>query len=192
MTFAVFAVLVWLAWSAQVFAWPPGLARHLARLAPNFSLPSPAVGAAIGIAICVIWLTLAWRLPRAPFRAPANWALGMTMLWCLTIALLKPWFQHDRSYRPVAESLAIALSGERSGCVAELDLTASQLASFNYFAGVRPKPVRGNETPCSYLLVYADRSGNNELRPELPWQSIWEYRRGGGKQHETFRLYRRD
>lgn len=191
MTFGVFAVLVWIAWSAQVFAWPPGLARHLAKVAPDFTLLDPAVSAAVGAAICVGWLLLAWMLPRSPNRGPANWALGMTMLWCLTIALLKPWFQHDRSYRPAASSLAIALAGERPGCVAEIGLTASQRASFNYFAGVRPLTATGNTTPCGFLLVHHQR-GASQMKPDEAWQQIWEYRRGGGRQQEIFRLYRRD
>lgn len=191
MTFAVFAILVWIAWSAQVFAWPPGLARHLARVAPNFTLLNPALSAAIGAVICGGWLLLAWMQPRSPHRGPANWALGMTMLWCLTIALLKPWFQHDRSYRPAAESLAIALAGERSDCVSEVGLTSSQRASFFYFTGVRPDKVAGNETPCGFLLVHRQR-GESPVKPDSAWQQIWEYRRGGGRQQEIFRLYRRD
>jgi hypothetical protein len=117
--------------------------------------------------------------------------MGMTMLWCLAVALLMPWFDHDRSYRPVAESLAIALSGERDGCVATLDLSAAQRASFHYFANLRPERVSGNETACRLLLVFDDR-GNLAVTPEEEWQPIWTYRRGGGKQLEVFRLFRRD
>ncbi len=190
MTFGVFALLVWIAWSAQVFLWPPGLARHLVRVAPDFALRAPEISAIAGIAIIAAWVLLAWRLPRSPNRAPANWALGMTMLWCLTIALLKPWFDHDRSYRPAATSLKIALSGEREGCVAMVGLSASQRASFHYFAGIRPERVVNNETPCGFLLVFDDRSETQKPAPE--WQQIWEFRRGGGRQQEIFRLYRRD
>lgn len=191
MTFSVFALLVWIAWSAQVFSWPPGLARHLARIAPDFVLQNPVVSATLGGAICVVWVLLTWHLPRSANRGPANWAMGMTMLWCLTIALLKPWFDHDRSYRLVATSLAIALAGEREGCVATLGLTTSQRASFHYFAGLRPETVSGNTTACSYLLAYEDRSAAR-VKPAAEWQQIWEHRRGGGKQLEIFRLYRRD
>lgn len=191
MTFSVFALLVWIAWSAQVFSWPPGLARHLARIAPGFALQYPAVSATVGVVICAAWVLLMWWLPRSADRGPANWAMGMTMLWCLTIALLKPWFDHDRSYRPVATSLAIALAGEREGCVATMGLSTSQRASFHYFAGLRPEKVSGNTTPCGFLLVFDDR-GSATLKPAAEWQQIWEHRRGGGKQLEIFRLYRRD
>ncbi len=191
MTFAVFVVLVWIAWTAQVFFWPPGLARHLARVAPGFELRGTTTQAVLGITIVVTWVALAWRMPRSPSRAPANWAMGMTMLWCLAVVLLMPWFDYDRSYRPAATSLSIALAGERPGCVAAIGLSASQRASFHYFAGLRPERVTGNETACPFLLVYADRN-SAAVTPAAPWQPIWEYRRGGGRQLEIFRLYRRD
>jgi len=191
MTSAVFALLVWIAWTAQVFFWPPGLARHLARIAPAFELRGTLGQAAIGVSICVVWLALAWRLPRSLNRGPANWALGMTMLWCLAVALLMPWFDYDRSYRPAAASLAIALAGEQPGCVAAIDLSASQRASFHYFAGLRPVQVEGNVTACPFLLAYDDPR-SPAMTPAAPWQSIWEYRRGGSRQLEIFRLYRRD
>ncbi len=40
MSLAVFGVLVWLAWTAQAVGWPPGLARHVARNAPDFVCPA--------------------------------------------------------------------------------------------------------------------------------------------------------
>jgi 4-amino-4-deoxy-L-arabinose transferase-like glycosyltransferase len=145
----------------------------------------------IGVSIVVVWLVLAWRLPRSLNRGPANWAMGMTMLWCLAVALLMPWFDYDRSYRPAAASLAIALAGEQPGCVAAIGLSASQRASFHYFAGLRPVRVEGNVTACPFLLAY-DEPRSPSMTPTAPWQSIWEYRRGGGRQLEIFRLYRRD
>lgn len=191
MTFGVFALLVWIAWTAQAFFWPPGLARHLARIAPDFQLQGTLAQLLLGLAIIAVWLGLVWRLPRTHKRAPANWAMGMTMLWCLAVTLLMPWFDYDRSYRPAANSLAIALAGERPGCVAAIGLSAAQRASFHYFAGLRPETVSDNETACRYLLVYDDRRPPT-VQPSAPWQQIWEYRRGGGRQLEIFRLYRRD
>ncbi len=191
MTFIVFAVLVWIAWTAQVFSWPPGLARHVERVAPGFELSGTFKQGFLAVGIVVGWIALIWRLPRGASRGPASWAMGMTMLWCLAVVLLMPWFNHDRSYRPVADSLAIALAGERQDCVAAIGLSPSQRASFHYFAGLRPVSVSGNETSCPFLLVYDERSPAT-LRPAAEWQQIWQYSRGGGKQLEIFRLYRRD
>lgn len=190
MTFAVFAVLVWLAWTAQALQWPPGLARSLARSAPDFVLAWSFTQIALGVSITVGWLVLVSRMPRAVNRGPTNWAMGTTMLWCLAVTLLLPWFNHDRSYRAVSASLAIALAGEPPGCVASIGLTSSHRAALDYFANLRTEAVSDNETGCPYLLVRVD--GRSGIEPAAPWQQIWEDRHAGGRRLELFRLYRRE
>lgn len=191
MTFAVFGLLVWLGWTAQVFAWPPGLARHVERYGADFVLRGELVQALLGIAICAAWLLFAWRLPRSPARGPANWALGMTMLWCLAVTLLMPWFDHGRSYRAPAESLALVLADEHPDCIATTGLSDGVRVSLDYFAGLRPESVRAAGSPCRLLLVHDDRrAAPRKLSQE--WTLLWEHRRGGGRQLDIFRLYRRD
>lgn len=188
MSFAVFAALVWLAWTAQAVQWPPGLARSLARSAPDFTLAWSSTQIVLGVLITVVWMVLVWRMPRAVNRGPTNWAMGTTMLWCLAVTLLLPWFNHDRSYRAVSESLQLALAGESPGCIASIGLNTSHRAALDYFAGVRTDAVSDNETGCPYLLV---RSGaRTGIEPAAPWQRIWEDRHGGGRRLEHFRLYR--
>ncbi|THF60998.1 ArnT family glycosyltransferase [Pseudothauera rhizosphaerae] len=191
MTFGVFAVLVWLGWTAQVIAWPPGLARHVERYGPGFVLHGETAMALIGAGITAAWLVFAWRLPRTPNRGPGNWALGMTMLWCLAVALLMPWFDYGRSYRAPAESLARVLADEHSDCVATTGLSPAVRASLDYFAGLRPEPVREAGSPCKLLLVHDDRRAGPRTLPD-EWKLLWEHRRGGGRQLEIFRLYQRD
>lgn len=191
MTFGVFAILVWLGWSAQVFAWPPGLARHVERYGADFVLHGSSALAAIGAVITLVWLVTALRLPRSPNRAPGNWALGMTMLWCLAVTLLMTWFNHGRSYRPPVESLARFLADEHSDCVAAMGLSAAVRTSLDYYAGLRPEAVSPADSPCRLLLVHDDRRAAPRTLPD-EWTLLWEYRRGGGKQLDIFRLYRRD
>ncbi len=195
MSLALFGVLVWLAWTAQAAGWPPGLARHVARTAPDFVLPDSDFRLAAGVAISALWILLVWRLPRSASRAPANWAIGLTMLWCLAVILLMPWFDHGRSYRPVAKSLEIAVAGERlehpDACVATTGLSEAVRSSLDYFAGIRAVRISGDATPCTLLLVHEER---RQVLPELApgWETIWEFSRGGGKRLETFRLLRRE
>ncbi len=191
MNFAVFALLVWIAWSAQAFSWPPGLAKHVDRVTPGFVLESGPFQAGAGFAICALWLFLVWRQPRAATRGPANWAMGMTMLWCLAVTLLMPWFDYGRSYRPVAQSLKMALARQPADCVASTSLSSSIRSALYYFSDIRTLPARGDETPCGLLLVYDDRRANAPS-PAQEWEKIWEFRRGGGKQLEVFRLYLRN
>jgi len=191
MTFAVFALLIWLAWTAQVYFWPPGLGRSLERLAPDFALQGTLLQAGLGIFITVVWMLLVWHLPRSLNRGPANWAMGMTMLWCLAVSLLLPWFDHSRNYRPMSESLAIALAGEAPGCVASLGLSSSHHAALDYFAHLRVTEVAANETACTFLLVHDDQFPLG-VQPDAQWQQIWEFRHAGGRRLEVFRLYGRE
>lgn len=194
MSLAVFGVLVWLAWMAQAIGWPPGLARHVARNAPDFALPDGNFQLVAGLAISALWVLLVARLPRSPARAPANWAIGLVMLWCLAVVLLMPWFDHGRSYRAVVASLDIAVRGERSeqptACIATTGIPDAMRVSMDYFAGLRAQRVSADATPCPLLLVHAERlRPSGRLAPE--WETVWEFRRGAGKRQETFRLLRR-
>ncbi|MDX5411040.1 MAG: hypothetical protein LPJ94_12520 [Thauera sp.] len=194
MSLAVFGVLVWLAWTAQSVGWPPGLARHAARNAPDFVLPGEPFQLAIGVAISALWILLVARLPRSPSRAPANWAIGLVMLWCLAVVLLMPWFDHGRSYRSVVASLDIAVQGERTlrptACIATTGIPDAMRSSMDYFAGLRVERVSADATPCPLLLVHADRRRSQAaLAPE--WETVWEYRRGAGRHQESFSLLRR-
>jgi 4-amino-4-deoxy-L-arabinose transferase-like glycosyltransferase len=190
MSFGVFATLVWTAWTAQVYAWPPGLARHIARVTPSFMHGDGLVQPVIGITICALWIVLVWRLPRTTTRATANWAMGMTMLWCLAVTLLMPWFDYGRSYRPVMSSLQQALHSHKAECIASTDLPDAVRSALDYYAGIRPAFTRDGTTPCRLLLTYAFRRQAGE-KPGDGWHPLWEYRRGGGKQLEVFQLYLR-
>ncbi len=191
---SMFGILVWLAWSAQSTGWPPGLARHVARNAPDFMLPDPVFQVVLGSAISVVWIALLWKLPRSSSRAPANWAIGLTMLWCLAVVLLMPWFDNSRSYRETIRSLEIALAGERSTgsatCIATTGLPAYVKSSLDYFANLRTSPIVEDTTPCPLLLVMNDVHQSSPFAPE--WKPVWEFRRGTGRRAEIFTLFRRD
>ena len=190
MTFLVFAILVALAWSATAFAWPPGLTRALVKLSPGFQIEPSWGPAAAGVLLVAGWLALVWNAPRSPNRGPINWATGMTMLWALAVCLLMPWFDYGKSYRPAAQSLRRTLDASPNGCIAGWDLSASLRSSLDYFAGIRTQPLGEAGAACPLLLVAVDQ--HTTLPAAFRSASVvWEYRRGGGRQLEILRLYRR-
>ncbi|GHT81321.1 glycosyl transferase [Betaproteobacteria bacterium] len=190
MTFGVFAILVWLAWSAQVFAWPPGLARYVAKTAPSFVHTDAPWQAVIGAGICLFWLVLAWRLPKSQGRASANWAMGMTMLWCLAVTLLMPWFDHTRTYQPMMAEIRHTLTPYQKECVASTELTSPVRSMLDYYVGIRPVFVADGTTPCRVLLIHVEGKDAEPVSLQ-GWEPIGDFHRGGGKQYEAFHLYLR-
>jgi len=187
MVFIFFGILVWLGWSALHFGWPPGLARQVTRMAPDFQHGTWLVGAIVGTALSLLLLFLPLGTQRNVQRGATNWALGMTLLWCLAVMLWQPWFAHTKNYQPLATELRQAL-GPQPGCIKRRNLGDTQRAALDYFAGIRTLSFDAKEE-CRLLLTYST-SGASQSVPE-EWNLTWERRLGGGRKAETFRLYRR-
>ena len=187
----VFAILVWLTWSAQIWQWPPGLARSLTRLAPEFTPQAVTLPAVLATVVCLGWLVLALCLPPSPWRGPMRWLLGVVMLWGLSVILLTPWVDQDRNYRPLTVALAAEMAQHPSGCIAERGLNNSHRAAFDAFAGLRterldPQAVEIT-TGCPYLLIRDTALIGSS--PAAPWQLAWQDTHGGGRRLERFRLF---
>jgi hypothetical protein len=126
---------------------------------------------------------------RTPVRGTTNWALGMTLLWCLAVTLWQPWFAYTKNYQPVATELGAVLARQQQGCIARKGLGDTQRAALDYFADVRTRPY-GAATECKMLLTYNTGGNPRNIRGE--GLMMWERRLGGGRKAEIFRLYRRD
>ena len=188
--FTFFAILVWLGWSALSFGWPPGLARQLAKTAPNFASSSIGLAASIGALISIALLVLPQLTQRTPWRGATNWALGMTLLWCLAVALWQPWFAHTKNYQPVAGELRKVLSAQPAGCISRQGLADTQRAALDYFADIRTVSDKTEAAKgCPLHLSYAVGANSKKLKED--GTLIWERRLGGGRKAEVFRLYRR-
>lgn len=188
-TFVFFGLLVWLGWSALHFSWPPGLARQVARIAPNYPAESTVGGAVIGIVLSAALMLLPVITQRGPLRGTTNWALGLTLLWCLAVTLWQPWFVHTKNYQPVAADLKIALSKHPTGCIKRMGFGDTQRAALDYFSDIRTFRYR-DPTQCDLLLSYS--TGGNVPNIPKEWHSVWEHRLGGGRKTEIFRLYQRN
>ena len=187
--FSFFALLVWICWSAMVLGIPERLAQRIVTLRPGFVGELEIVGLLIGIAATLWWIWLIATAPRSPYRSLTHWTLGFTTLWLLATALILPWFDYGKSYRPVAEGVARALP-DSSRCLAQQGLSDGQRASLSYFVNIAPVAY---DTPagrnCDWLLVVG--SSRAELAaPDEQWTRVWEGNRPG-ERREKFRLYRR-
>ena len=188
-TFSLFALVVWIGWSAGVLGWPTKLAERTQILRPGFVGELNIVAVALALAASAWWLWLIVTAPRSPYRSLTHWTFGFTMLWLLATSLVLPWFDYGKTYRPVAQAIAQALPADH-GCLAERGLSDTQLASLSYFVEIEPVAEDSKAgQACNWLLVVGDT--RRELAPPSSrWNKVWEGNRPGDRR-EKFRLYRR-
>ena len=188
-TFSLFALVVWIGWSAGVLGWPAKLAERTQILRPGFVGELNIIAVALALAATAWWLWLIVTAPRSPYRSLTHWTFGFTMLWLLATSLVLPWFDYGKTYRPVAQAIAQALPADH-GCLAERGLSDTQLASLSYFVEIEPVAEDSKAgQACNWLLVVGDT--RRELAPPSSrWNKVWEGNRPGDRR-EKFRLYRR-
>ena len=192
MTFSFFCALVWVGWSAMVTGTPERLAARVVKLAPGFVGEFRPIPFAIALAVTLAW---AWMLTtgqrqRSPWRGLVHWLGGLTALWLLLMSLWLPWIEYGKSYRSVGTALKTALPA-RYGCVIGRNLSDSNRALIDYFAGiaVRRENVASSDR-CNWLLTLRDARGGRNL--ELTgWQLVTELRRPA-ERSERFVLYKRE
>lgn len=190
MTFTLAIALVWLGWVAMAFGIPPRIAANFARLEPGFSMPLDPLSAGLALLITLGWLWQIFSAPRSPLRGISHWAMGVTALWSISMALWLPALDYAKSYRPVVVELHKHLPFHDGGCVSSWGLGASQRASLHYFADIQTRrETPGKEPGCGLLLT---QGGAQALQApsEGTWKQLWEGRRAGDRD-ENFRLYQR-
>ena len=187
--FSFLAVLVWVSWAAMTLGFPQRLAERVVELRPGFIAEFDLLGLLIGIAASIWWIWLIANAPRSPYRSLTHWTLGFTTWWLMATALILPWFDYGKSYRPVAEAVAAKLPANKA-CLAERNLNATQRASFSYFVDLTPVEYDSpSGQSCDWLLV-AGGTPAQLAAPDAGWTKVWQGNRPG-ERRELFRLYRR-
>ncbi|MDR3158008.1 MAG: hypothetical protein LBU11_03135 [Zoogloeaceae bacterium] len=187
MLFCVFALLLWVGWSAMVFGHPARLAQRAAELAPGFTGRFAFWPFVLAVTVTLWWLLLL-RLPRSPWRCLIRWSAGLITLWLLAVSLWLPWIDYGKSYRPLAAALAAQLPKERPACIAEWRLGEAQRASFAYFERLVFTPLSAAGEHCRWLLIQDNPRAETAPPPGHSWQRVWEGGRPGDRK-ERFRLY---
>lgn len=187
--FSFLALLVWISWMAMILGFPARLAQRVVELRPGFTASLDLLGLCIGIGATVWWIWLMLSAPRSPYRSLTHWTLGFTTWWLMATALILPWFDYGKSYRPVAEAVASKLPANKN-CLAERRLNPAQRASFSYFVDLNPVDFASPAAnACDWLLVVGS-SASQLAAPDAGWSLVWQGNRPG-ERREKFRLYRR-
>jgi 4-amino-4-deoxy-L-arabinose transferase-like glycosyltransferase len=189
LTFGLLAVLLWGLWFVSFRDGLPEAVAPLFRdTQPGFKPPWQPLAVLASIALTLLWLALVRPARRSNRRAVLNWAAGMTLVWGLSATLWLPYLDSRRSYRQVAEALALQLPA--GTCLASRDLGEPQRALLDYFADV--VTVREETEPnhaCGALLLQVGRD-ESDIPPDSAWERVWEGHRRGDDT-ERFILFRR-
>ena len=189
LTFGLLAVLLWGLWLESVrHGLPEPVARVFRDTEPGFQPPWHWFSVIVSACLTLLWLALVRPARRSNRRAVLNWAAGTTLVWGLSATIWLPYIDSRRSYRPVAESLAMHLPA--GTCVASRNLGEPQRALLEYFAGILT--VREESQPghgCGALLLQVGRE-ESDTPPDSAWERLWEGRRRGDDT-ERFVLFRR-
>ena len=191
MVFCVFALLLWVGWSAMVFGYPARLAQRAVELNPGFVGHFNFWLFILAAAVTLWWLRLLLRLPRSPWRCLVRWSAGLITLWLLAVSLWLPWIDYGKSYRPLAAALAAQLPEERPACLAGWRLGEAQRASFAYFERLAFMPLSDADKNCRWLLTQDNPRISSAPPDPAVWRRVWEGSRPGDRK-ERFRLYRRE
>ena len=189
LTFGLLAILLWGLWLESVrHGLPEPVAKMFRDTQPGFQPPWQWFSVIVSACLTLLWLALVRPARRSNRRAVLNWAAGTILVWGLSATIWLPYLDSRRSYRPVAESLAIHLPA--GTCVASRNLGEPQRALLEYFAGI--VTVREESQPahdCGALLLQVGRE-ESEIPPDSAWEKLWEGRRRGDDT-ERFILFRR-
>ncbi len=188
MTFTFFAALIWLGYIALMTGVPSKMHHNLIKSAPGFEAQFAVAGFALGLALTLGWLYIAFFTAPSPMRGVTRWAAGVALLWGTFAALLMPWADYQKSYRNVALQLRSKVAAD-AGCISGQNLGVTQRAAFSYHAGLLTVPLdRARPDACRLLLVQGNPRDERD-GPSAAWAKIADVGRPGDKA-ERYRLYR--
>jgi 4-amino-4-deoxy-L-arabinose transferase-like glycosyltransferase len=193
LTFAVFAIGVWLGYIAMLTGLPAPMARNFARIAPGYVTQVHVLAIIFALLLAAAWVYLVLCTAPSPLRSVTRWAGGMVLLWGTFAALWMPWVDYQKSYRSVALQLKSKLP-VGAPCLAERNLGVSQSAALDYHGGIRAQPYDVVK-PAACPLVLVQGSPQHELDAPggagLRWRKLADVGRPGDRA-ERYRLYRLD
>ncbi|MCW5120248.1 glycosyltransferase family 39 protein [Burkholderia cenocepacia] len=190
LSFTILGTFVWLVWLASLTGFPHPLARNLARLVPGYEPHFKILSFICAVIVTVCWCFLVrWRVSRQPkvlWRSVVLSSAGTTLMWVLLMTLWLPIVNYGRTYRDVAQQIAVHLPSDYE-CISPVRLGDAQIATFAYFGDMH-FDFSGD---CDVILRQ-DRAdfGEPSAMSQYVWRLVWEGRRVADRD-ERFRLYER-
>lgn len=188
MLFGTFGFLIWLGWFAMMTGMPARLALRMHKLSSDYIPQFSPIAFLLACALTLVWAAVVFKTNKRSNRsAVTDWAIGMTMVWGLTMTLWLPWLDAAKSYGSTFESLRKALPANYA-CITSLNLGDSQRAALDYHANVRVQRFEIVQYLGCDMYLIQDERGTDKIDPGPNWNLIWEGRRPSDRK-ESFRLF---
>ena len=186
--FTILGTFVWLVWLAGMVGFPAPMARNLARLVPGFVPQFNVLTFVLAVAVTLGWFGLVqWRVARHPkvlWRSVVLTSGGTTLMWVLLMTLWLPVVNYSRTYRDVAQQIAVHLPADYQ-CISPVRLGDAQIATFAYFGNMH----FAFDENCDVILRQDSQDYSAPSpQPDYVWRLVWEGRRAADRD-ERFRLY---
>ena len=186
--FGLISGLIWLGWSAIVTGNPAKIKERLTFLSGLTQLKFSMVAFVIALAISLIWLLAIFRAKHTNRSSATNWAIGMTCVWTLLMALWLPMIDNARSYHDIFTDLKQALP-KQYACITSNHLGDAQRDLLHYYANLKTQPFETVQRLDCDLYLIQDARGSKKTTPGADWKLIWKGKRSS-ERREAFRLFK--
>lgn len=185
--FGSLSALIWLGWFAMTMGWPVKLAERMQKLSGVTVPQINWLALLIALVASVVGLFVIYNAKRSNRAAITDWAVGMTMTWCLLMTLWLPWIDAAKSYEKVMYSLKEALP-EDYICVSSTHLGIPQRALLDYYTNIQTQAIETTQAISCDLYLIQDERNKEKIEPGADWKLIWQGKRASDR-FESFRLY---
>lgn len=184
--FSIIGFAIWLGWVAMITGWPVKLSKRMHLLSGITEASINWWMLALAIIFSLIWISTI-STKRSNRAAVTDWAVGMTMAWCLLMTLWLPFINHARSYAPIMSELKQALPAH-FGCINSKFVDQPQQALLEYYTDIRAVPLETEPRLECDLYLIQDSRDRDRVEPGQDWHLIWQGKRAA-ERRESFRLY---
>lgn len=169
--FGFFSLIIWLGWFAMQTGIPEKIFERMFFLSGNFSANFEILNFLISFTLTMYWLINSFTNKITNRSSITNWAIGITTLWVLLIALWGPFINNYKSHKNIYSQIKPFIS-QSSSCLFTRNLTNSQRDLLHYYTNIIPIDSMNTDKKCRLALV--SLSNGSEIPAEfVEWKEIW-------------------
>lgn len=188
LAFGIFGLYAWVVWAGANLGFPQRLSQQARLLAPDFHPSIQPIAICIALLFSGVWIWAIFLKRPLARQAITNWALGITLLWGLVVALTLPWFNAVKSYKTMSIALIKTVPNDYQ-CIDINNIGNSIAGALAYYGDLQLRHGE-NAAYCPVVLIRLD-SKSVEHGSSAPGPLLWHGSPSWSRGKETYQLYRR-